>query len=83
MLKNAEVVQLRTLNEVLPSAKMDNKRKNGSTLPMDVYAAQSSQQALPDIFWSLLTCHRDSGVNAIESLMDRRGAFDYIILEVP
>ena len=24
---------------------------------------------------------KDSGVNAIESLMDRRGAFDYIILE--
>ncbi len=28
-----------------------------------------------------LTSHRDSGVNAIESLMERRGTFDYIILE--
>ena len=28
-----------------------------------------------------LTLRRDSGVNAIESLMERRGAFDYIILE--
>lgn len=28
-----------------------------------------------------LTLHRDSGVNAIESLMERRGAFDYILLE--
>ena len=25
--------------------------------------------------------HRDSGVNAIESLMERRGGFDYILLE--
>jgi G3E family GTPase len=25
--------------------------------------------------------HRDTGVNAIESLMERRGAFDYILLE--
>lgn len=28
-----------------------------------------------------LTDRRDSGVNAIESLMERRGAFDYILLE--
>ncbi len=26
-------------------------------------------------------CGRDTGVNAIESLMERRGAFDYILLE--
>src|ERR1700753_1439148 len=26
-------------------------------------------------------CIRDQGVNAIESLMERRGAFDYILLE--
>jgi G3E family GTPase len=30
---------------------------------------------------SLLTLRRDSGVNAIESLMERKGAFDYILLE--
>ena len=30
---------------------------------------------------SIDRCHRDSGVNAIESLMLRRGAFDYILLE--
>ena len=29
----------------------------------------------------LLTKSRDSGVNAIESLMEKRGAFDYILLE--
>jgi len=29
----------------------------------------------------LLTLSRDQGVNAIESLMDRKGAFDYILLE--
>lgn len=28
-----------------------------------------------------LTLRRDSGVNAIESLMERKGAFDYILLE--
>jgi G3E family GTPase len=30
---------------------------------------------------SMLTRRRDQGVNAIESLMERRGAFDYILLE--
>lgn len=29
----------------------------------------------------LLTLRRDSGVNAIESLMEKKGAFDYILLE--
>jgi G3E family GTPase len=29
----------------------------------------------------LLTLSRDQGVNAIESLMDKKGAFDYILLE--
>ena len=28
-----------------------------------------------------LTCARDQGVNAIESLMERQGGFDYILLE--
>lgn len=31
--------------------------------------------------FSRLTLTRDSGVNAIESLMERKGAFDYILLE--
>lgn len=29
----------------------------------------------------ILTSHRDSGVMALESLMERRGTFDYILLE--
>ena len=31
--------------------------------------------------FTLLTQSRDAGVNAIESLMEKRGAFDYILLE--
>jgi G3E family GTPase len=34
-----------------------------------------------DIQRHLLTRLRDSGVNAIESLMEKKGAFDYILLE--
>jgi G3E family GTPase len=63
---------------------MVKKSKSGWTLRMDVYAAQSSME-LPCCLAEtqmLINMHiRDQGVNAIESLMDRRGAFDYILLE--
>ncbi|KAM0484171.1 hypothetical protein ACHAPX_001590 [Trichoderma viride] len=32
-------------------------------------------------FFKVLIMHRDTGVNAIESLMEKKGAFDYILLE--
>jgi G3E family GTPase len=37
--------------------------------------------SLKDLSKSILTHTRDSGVMAIESLMERRGTFDYILLE--
>ena len=50
---------------------------------MDVSVALSSIACLKSqsVPISLLIISRDSGVNAIESLMERRGAFDYILLE--
>lgn len=51
---------------------------------MAAYAVLSSALILPRCSLGcsmLITRCRDSGVNAIESLMERRGAFDYILLE--
>ena len=66
---------------------MVKKLRNGSILQMVVYAALSSTTSYPfpyplrsrNIYAK--SSIRDSGVNAIESLMERRGAFDYILLE--
>ena len=44
-------------------------------------AARSSQCRRPRGCPDALIKRRDAGVNAIESLMERRGAFDYILLE--
>lgn len=49
---------------------------------MAVYAALSSKSTVALSGVQLLTTsYRDTGVNAIESLMDKKGAFDYILLE--
>ncbi len=48
---------------------------------MAAYAAQSSTVPSTNDTPPILMPSRDSGVNAIESLMERRGTFDYIILE--
>lgn len=56
--------------------------KNGLRLAMAAFAAQSgtkfpyrSLKGIADTFL------RDKGVNAIETLMEKKGAFDYILLE--
>jgi G3E family GTPase len=49
---------------------------------MDVFAVQSSKFLLMIKYLRFqLTDIRDQGVNAIESLMEKKGAFDYILLE--
>lgn len=51
---------------------------------MDAYAVRLSALLLPSsamLCPMLIARSRDSGVNAIESLMERQGAFDYILLE--
>ncbi|POS87656.1 hypothetical protein EPUL_002419, partial [Erysiphe pulchra] len=56
--------------------------KNGWNSVMAASAAQSSIHTLFfDKSISSFTFYRDSGINAIESLMNRKGAFDYILLE--
>ena len=55
--------------------------KNGSILPMGASVAPSSKISLPRHRQIAQYSDRDSGVNAIESLMERQGAFDYILLE--
>lgn len=59
-----------------------SKWRSGSRSGTAAYAAQSSTKPTvvqcQDIFSSVC---RDSGVNAIESLMEKKGAFDYILLE--
>jgi len=47
---------------------------------MAAYVAPSSKLVF-EIIEKRLTCFRDSGVTAIEQLMEKRGAFDYILLE--
>lgn len=47
---------------------------------MAAFVAQSSIP-FPLSADEMLTSTRDSGVNAIESLMEKKGAFDYILLE--
>jgi G3E family GTPase len=49
---------------------------------MAVSAAPSSTEPCSSSSYSIpAKLYRDSGVNAIESLMDKRGTFDYILLE--
>lgn len=47
---------------------------------MAAFVAPSSKPVF-EIVEKRLTCFRDSGVAAIEQLMEKRGAFDYILLE--
>jgi len=48
---------------------------------MAVFAAPSSRLPLISTLGLISRSCRDSGVNAIESLMEKSGAFDYILLE--
>lgn len=69
------------MRKPLPFPKTAKQLKNGSNLPTAAYAVQSSTAPYSYAVSQKLMLFRDSGVNAIESLMERRGTFDYIILE--
>lgn len=65
---------------------MAKKRKNGLRSVTDAYAAQSGLYPSVHPFTAINktvsnTKDRDTGVAAIESLMERSGTFDYILLE--
>ncbi|KAL8957849.1 MAG: hypothetical protein Q9183_005955, partial [Haloplaca sp. 2 TL-2023] len=71
-----------TLKSPSPYPKKASKSKNGSSSPMAASAAPSSRSHMLSAR-SLETypfC-RDQGFAAIEGLVTRRGAFDYIMLE--
>lgn len=62
--------------------KATKKWKNGSKLATVASVAQSSKIANGPAFRDANSNHiRDTGVNAIEGLMAKKGAFDYILLE--
>ena len=48
---------------------------------MDASVAPSSKSTPTKVPCASAKASRDTGVNAIESLMDKKGAFDYILLE--
>lgn len=71
-----------TLKSPLPSIKATKKWKNGSKLATAAFAARSSKIVKVSALRKVISNRtRDTGVNAIESLMAKKGAFDYILLE--
>lgn len=55
--------------------------RSGLRLETAAYVAQSSKQTPLARCKCIANATRDTGVNAIESLMEKKGAFDYILLE--
>src|SRR5690606_24710253 len=62
---------------------MASQLRSGWTWETAVYAVRSSEFCSLTMSrrWPLTCLVRDTGVNAIESLMEKKGKFDYILLE--
>jgi hypothetical protein len=83
------MVQAAISRRQCPLMKMVLYMKNGWNYVMVAFVAQSSKRsnvrmelsATKSIKVTFIRLFRDNGVKAIENLMEKRGKFDYVLLE--